>query len=264
MSYLPPFPKKHLGQHFLIDKNIAKKIINSLTLSEKYTEILEVGPGRGILTQYLKELNIHYTAVEIDKASVEYLLQTFPDLTSHIICDDFLKINLQKIFDKPFAVIGNFPYNISSQILFKILENKSHIPEAVGMFQKEVAERIIAPPCNKIYGILSVLVQAFYNVEYLFTINESVFNPRPKVKSGLLRMTRKDDSNLQCDEKLFFQVVKAAFNQRRKTLKNALKSYNFAVEKIADKSLLSKRAEQLTVNQFTELTHYIESLRKKS
>ena len=248
-------PKKHLGQHFLHDENIARKIADSL--SESYTNILEIGPGTGVLTKHLLQReHIHLKLVEIDIESVEYLNGKYPSLKDHIIHADFLKINLNGFFDSPFAVIGNFPYNISSQILFKVLEYRALIPEVVGMFQKEVAVRIAAPPGNKDYGILSVLLQAYYQIGYLFTVSENVFTPPPKVKSAVIRLTRNDTEKLACNEELFFRVVKAGFNQRRKTLKNALSSFQFTEDFYA-RGLCSKRAEQLGVEDFVKITNML-------
>ena len=247
-------PKKRLGQHFLTDENIARKIIGSLSGDCK--NIVEVGAGTGVLTKYLlqnKEINPFF--FEIDYESIEYLRQKFPEIDPHLIAADFLAYDLQLIPD-PFAVIGNFPYNISTQILFKVLENRNRIPEVVGMFQKEVAERIASPPGPKKYGILSVLMKAFYDIEYLFTVSENVFSPPPKVKSAVIRLKRNDVAMLNCDEDLFFRVVKMAFNQRRKTLRNALKSLTLSESKTLT-GLLTKRAEQLSVEDFIFLTSAI-------
>jgi 16S rRNA (adenine1518-N6/adenine1519-N6)-dimethyltransferase len=219
--------KKHLGQHFLTDENIAKKIADTLKL-QGYNTVLEIGPGMGVLTKYLLEKDITTYVIEIDNESVDYLQSHYPKLDGKIIAKDFLKYNINEVLNgEPFALIGNYPYNISSQIVFKCLEMRKQIPEFSGMFQKEVAERICEKKGSKVYGILSVLAQAFYDVEYLFTVHENVFNPPPKVKSGVMRMVRKENFVLPCDEKLFFQVVKAAFNLRRKTLRNSLKFRNF-------------------------------------
>lgn len=260
-------PKKHLGQHFLRDENIAKKIVGSLSQKEnlpagrqEYKTVVEIGPGTGVLTKYLlREKEFETFVVEIDRESVSYLKKNFPQLEGRIIEKDFLDFDTAwlpaKTRELPFAVIGNFPYNISSQILFKVLEYRNQTPEVVGMFQKEVAERIASPPGNKTYGILSVLMQAFYKIEYLFTVHENVFNPPPKVKSAVIRLTRNDVKQLGCDEELFFQVVKTGFNQRRKTLRNALGT-KYDVKK-AESDLLSKRAEQLSVNDFVKLTRLV-------
>ena len=248
--------KKSLGQHFLKDQNIARKIVSSLT-AENISDVLEIGPGMGVLTRYLLENKTYTTSVvEIDTESIEYLKINFPELQDRIIEADFLQLELTKLFDHPYAIIGNFPYNISSQIFFKVLENKNQIPEVVGMIQKEVAERIAAPPGSKTYGILSVLLQAFYHIELLFKVSEHVFVPPPKVKSAVIRMTRNSTEVLECDEKLFFNVVKTAFNQRRKTLRNALNSFSFDVEKLPQ-DILSKRAEQLSVEDFVNITNAV-------
>ena len=243
-------PKKQLGQHFLKDENIAQKIANSLSW-EGYEKALEIGPGMGVLTKYLIQDKKDISVVEIDTESVEYLKNHYPDLK--IYAEDFLKMEISENFkNQQIGIIGNFPYNISSQIVFKIIENRSLIPEMSGMFQKEVAERICAGKGSKIYGILSVLTQAFYETEYLFTVSENVFNPPPKVKSAVIRMKRFREK-LPVDEKLFFRIVKAGFNQRRKTLRNALKSLGFSQNNFDD-NLLNLRAEQLSVEQFLELT----------
>ena len=246
--------KKHLGQHFLTDENIARKIADSLTLNG-YKKVLEIGPGMGVLTKYLLEKKgLETYVVEIDTESVEYLKAHYLQLSNKIIERDFLKYNLKEVFkNESFAIIGNFPYNISSQILFKTLEMRGQIPEFSGMFQKEVAERACATHGNKTYGILSVLVQAFYNTEYLFTVSENVFNPPPKVKSGVMRMIRKENYQLLCDEKLFFRVVKTAFQQRRKTMRNSLKVFNLTDEQKA-MEVFAKRPEQLSVEEFISLT----------
>lgn len=250
--------KKHLGQHFLKDKNIAKKIVGSLQLNNA-KQVLEVGPGMGVLTQFLLEKeNFQTTVVEIDRESVEYLTNHFPKLEGRILSTDFLKMDLAASFSEPVAIIGNFPYNISSQIFFKVLEYRDQVPEVVGMIQKEVAERIATGPGSKTYGILSVLLQAFYDIDYLFTVNEHVFNPPPKVKSAVIRLARNQTQQLNCNEKLFFQVVKAGFNQRRKTLRNSLKSF-IRDDKIKANDIFAKRPEQLSVIEFEQLTRLIES-----
>ena len=245
-------PKKHLGQHFLKDLGIARDIAHCLSLNN-YSKVLEVGPGMGVLTQFLIPLDTETFVIEIDKESVSYLKKYYPELDKHIIEGDFLKLPLQEIFKEPIAIIGNFPYNISSQILFKAIDHKDLIPEIVGMFQKEVAERVVSPPGSKKYGIISVLLQCYYDVEYLFTVDETVFNPPPKVKSAVIRLRRNDRDKLECDEKKFVQVVKTAFGQRRKTLRNALKSLNL-VDKNTGSQYLSLRAEQLSVEDFMNLT----------
>ncbi|MFA5556290.1 MAG: 16S rRNA (adenine(1518)-N(6)/adenine(1519)-N(6))-dimethyltransferase RsmA [Flavobacteriaceae bacterium] len=245
--------KKHLGQHFLNDENIARKIADTLSL-EGYDKVLEIGPGMGVLTKYLLEKPTQTYVIEIDAESIEYLKAYYPKLHNHIISKDFLKYNLQEIFEnKPFAIVGNFPYNISSQIVFKMLEMREQVPEFSGMFQKEVAERICEKKGSKTYGILSVLVQAFYKAEYLFTVSENVFTPPPKVKSGVLKLTRKENFQLECNEKMFFNVVKTAFNQRRKTLRNSLKTLQIPEDKKGEK-IFDLRPEQLSVEDFIEIT----------
>lgn len=245
--------KKHLGQHFLTDENIARKIADTLS-GNGYDTVLEIGPGMGVLTQFLLEKPFSVYVIEIDTESVEYLQNHYPKLHGKIISKDFLRYNLNEVFDhKSFAIIGNFPYNISSQIVFKMLDLRHQIPEFSGMFQKEVAERICEKKGSKTYGILSVLVQAFYEAEYLFTVNETVFNPPPKVKSGVLRLTRKTDYQLPCNESLFFRVVKTAFQQRRKTLRNSLKSLHLPDE-LREDSIFDLRPEQLSVDDFIILT----------
>lgn len=248
--------KKHLGQHFLTDENIAKNIADNLTLNN-YKKVLEIGPGMGVLTKYLLEKPIETFVIEIDTESVEYLEANYLKLRGNIISKDFLKYNINEVFNgEPFAIIGNYPYNISSQIVFKTLAMRDQIPEFSGMFQKEVAERICEKEGSKTYGILSVLTQAFYHAEYLFTVPEHVFNPPPKVKSGVLRLIRKENYNLPCDEKLFFSVVKQAFNQRRKTLRNSLKSF-INSDILKEDSIFDLRPEQLSVERFIELTQKI-------
>lgn len=245
--------KKHLGQHFLKDENIARQIVGALSWNG-YENILEIGPGMGVLTKYLIQEKKNISVVEIDTESVEYLNQNYPELP--VFAEDFLKMNLAGKFEnQPVCVFGNFPYNISSQIVFKVIEDRHLVPEMAGMFQKEVAERICAKEGSKIYGILSVLAQAYYKAEYLFTVDENVFNPPPKVKSGVIRLTRFREK-LDVNERLFFTVVKTAFNQRRKTLRNALKSLNITEHEIED-NLLNLRAEQLSVEQFIDLTSKI-------
>ena len=254
MNYVKP--KKHLGQHFLKDENIAKEI--TLSISETTTNLLEIGPGTGVLTKHLlknEKLNLH--VIEIDTESVEYLKSNFPELEDKIILGDFLHFPIETLFNnEPYSIIGNFPYNISSQILFKVLENRTLIPEVVGMFQKEVAERIASKPGKKAYGILSVLLQAYYDIEYLFTVEPHVFIPPPKVQSAVIRVRRNNVSQINCDDKLFFRVVKTAFNQRRKTLRNALSVFAFDTEKLPT-DILTKRAEQLSVEDFINLTNAV-------
>jgi 16S rRNA (adenine1518-N6/adenine1519-N6)-dimethyltransferase len=248
--------KKNLGQHFLNDKNIAQKIVESLQ-SESTKKVLEIGPGMGVLTEFLlQNQNYETSVVEIDRESVEYLNQHFPELKARIISADFLRMNLHNHFQEPFAIIGNFPYNISSQIFFKVLEYRNQIPEVVGMLQKEVAERLAAPPGSKTYGILSVFLQAYYNIEYLFTVHENVFTPPPKVKSGVIRLTRNTTEKLDCDEKLFKSVVKMAFNQRRKTMRNSLKSM-ITTDELKANPIFDKRPEQLGVAEFVMIVQLI-------
>lgn len=258
--------KKFLGQHFLTDLTVAQKIANQAypqPLPEGKGEnnpiqVLEVGPGMGVLTQFLlKNPNIQLTAIEIDRESVAYLKEWYPEL--HLIEGDFLKLNLDIIYPEgEFNVIGNYPYNISSQIFFKVLEYKDRIPVCSGMIQKEVAERIASKPGKKAYGILSVLLQAYYEIEYLFTVDEHVFNPPPKVKSAVIRMTRNKRRRLDCDEALFKTVVKTAFNQRRKQMRNSLQQLVGKGNPILEEKIFTMRPEQLSVEQFIELTHLIE------
>ena len=251
-------PKKYLGQHFLNDEMIAQQIADALTL-EGYKDVLEIGPGMGVLTKYILKKPITTYAIEIDPESVEYLQANFLNLAPRIIQENVLKYDFSSVFGtRPFGIIGNFPYNISTQIVFKTLENRDQVPEFAGMFQKEVAQRICEKEGSKVYGILSVLVQAFYEAEYLFTVPPSVFVPPPKVESGVLRLTRKADYSLPCDEKLFFRVVKSAFQQRRKTLRNSLKTYNLS-DNLKANTIFDKRPEQLSVQAFIELTLAIET-----
>jgi 16S rRNA (adenine1518-N6/adenine1519-N6)-dimethyltransferase len=248
--------KKHLGQHFLNDENVAKNIADTLTL-KGYQKVLEIGPGMGVLTKYLLEKPTATFVIEIDTESVAYLQAHYTKLQGNIISQDFLKYNINEVFNQEqFAIIGNFPYNISTQIVFKTLELRDQIPEFSGMFQKEVAERICSKKGSKVYGILSVLAQAFYEVEYLFTVDEHVFTPPPKVKSGVMRMIRKENYHLPCDEKLLYTVVKTAFNQRRKTLRNSLKSLQLS-DILREDSIFDLRPEQISVEQFIELTQKI-------
>jgi 16S rRNA (adenine1518-N6/adenine1519-N6)-dimethyltransferase len=253
--------KKYLGQHFLKDENIAEKIASILLLKET-NQVLEIGPGTGVMTKYLVEQDIDLIAMDLDKESIDYLNEEFKPLVAlqsrtrsfEVVYADFLKFDLDQLFPGlQFAIIGNFPYNISSQIIFKTLENRERIPEFSGMFQKEVAKRICAGPGSKTYGILSVLVQAYYEAEYLFTVPPGVFNPPPKVDSGVLRLIRKEHQDLGCDDRMFFKVVKTAFNQRRKTLRNSLKSMipNAIVK---EDVIFDKRPEALGVDEFVSLT----------
>ena len=253
MSFVKP--KKKLGQHFLTDQNIARKIVDNL--GADVPDILEIGPGMGVLTQYLlerKQQNVH--VVEIDTESVEYLKRHFPGL-SDIWAEDFLKADVAAHFSGNFSIIGNFPYNISSQIFFRLLEFRNRVPETVCMIQKEVAERIAAPHGAKVYGILSVLLQAYFDIEYLFTVSEGVFNPPPKVKSAVVRLSRNKVDQLPCNEQLLKKVVKAAFNQRRKMLRNSLKELCATLPE----QYAQKRPEQLSVSDFIALTYEIENLK---
>lgn len=248
-------PKKNLGQHFLRNEDIARQIAESIVTSPE--NVLEIGPGMGVLTKYLIQQDYkNFNVVEIDRESVAYLQEHYPALREHIWSKDFLALNLDQLFEKQLTIIGNFPYNISSQILFKVLDYKNLVNEVVGMFQKEVAERVAAKPGNRQYGILSVLLQTFYDIEYLFTVDEHQFFPPPKVKSAVIRLTRNPEKKLSCDEKLFKQVVKAAFNQRRKTLRNSLNQFNFPIEYRQD-ALFTKRPEQLSVQEFEQICLHI-------
>lgn len=253
--------KKHLGQHFLTDKNIAAKIVGGLRPAGRYKQVLEVGPGMGILSDFLMQsADFDVFLIDIDTESYEFLQKKYPNLGDRLINADFLQMDFGAFFSGPMAVIGNFPYNISSQILFKILENRQQVVEVVGMFQKEVAERCTAAPGSKDYGILSVFLQAYYQVEYLFTVKAGVFNPPPKVLSAVIRLTRNETKQLDCDEKVFWQVVKAGFNQRRKTLRNALSAL-IDKENMAGDPMLDLRAERLSVKDFVALTQKIVALR---
>lgn len=254
-------PKKNLGQHFLTDLNVAKRIADTVDACPNIP-ILEIGPGMGVLTQYLVEKHRDVKAVEIDKESVAYLNEAFPILHDNIVGADFLQMNLEDIFSgKQFVLTGNYPYDISSQIFFKMLDNKNLIPCCTGMIQREVALRIAAQPGNKTYGILSVLIQAWYDVEYLFTVDEDVFNPPPKVKGAVIRMTRNNVSKLNCDENLFKRLVKTVFNQRRKMLRVSLRQMipNKVHENFYEQDVMTKRPEQLTIAQFVELTNMVEA-----
>lgn len=261
----PVKAKKYLGQHFLKDEEIAKKIAYTLSMVG-YTNVLEIGPGTGVLTKYLLQRSMNLVAMELDEESVIYLNHSFQlehneilqqNNSIEVIQADFLKYDLSTLFNmEPFAITGNFPYNISTQIVFRLLEIRNRVPEFSGMFQKEVAQRICAKEGNKTYGILSVLVQAFYHAEYLFTVNPEVFDPPPKVESGVLRLVRKDDLTMDCDEKLFFRVVKTGFNQRRKTLRNSLKIFNLS-DNLKEDAIFDRRPEELAVAQFIALTKKI-------
>lgn len=247
-------PKKFLGQHFLTDLSVAQRIAETISAGR----VLEIGPGMGVLTQYLlKNKDIDLTAIELDRESVAYLQEWYPEL--HLIEGDFLKLDLAELYPQgEFCVIGNYPYNISSQIFFKVLEYKDRIPVCSGMIQKEVAERIASKPGKKAYGILSVLLQAYYDIEYLFTVNENVFAPPPKVKSAVVRLTRNRRQELGCDEQLFKQVVKTAFNQRRKQMRNSLMSLVGKDNPLLSDPVFTKRPEQLSVEEFIQLTNLID------
>jgi len=257
--------KKHLGQHFLKDEAIAKKIADTLSL-EGYKNVLEIGPGMGVLTKYLLQRNLDLVAMDLDEESIVYLNHSFPlehpeilqkNNRFNIIEADFLKFDLTELYgEEQFAITGNFPYNISSQIVFKMLELREQVPEFSGMFQKEVAQRICEKPGSKTYGILSVLVQAYYEAEYLFTVPPGVFDPPPKVDSGVLRLKRRENLQLPCDERLFFKVVKTAFNQRRKTIRNSLKTFNLS-DNLKEDTIFDQRPEQLSVADFITLTQKI-------
>ena len=250
-------PKKYLGQHFLNDLSIAQKIADTLSFNG-YKKVLEIGPGMGVLTNNLLKKPVEVFVIEIDSESVNYLKKHFNILTENIIEADVLKYDFKNIFgDEQFAITGNFPYNISTQIVFKLLQYRNMIPEFTGMFQKEVAKRICVKEGTKTYGILSVLVQAFYNADYLFTISPEVFTPPPKVDSGVLRLKRKNNFILPCDEKLFFKVVKTAFQQRRKTLRNSLKTLDLS-DNLKANTIFDKRPEHLSVESFVNLAHIIE------
>lgn len=250
--------KKYLGQHFLKDEAIAEKIGDTLRL-EGYKNVLEIGPGMGVLTKYLIEKEVEVIAMDLDTESISYLKENYPNKNLEILEADFLKYDISQLFrEAQFGITGNFPYNISTQIVFKMLEWKERIPEFSGMFQKEVAQRICEKEGSKAYGILSVLTQAFYEAEYLFTVPPSVFNPPPKVESGVLRLTRKKDYTIACDEKMLYRVVKTAFQQRRKTLRNSLKSFDLS-DKIKEDTIFDLRPEQLSVSQFIALTQILEN-----
>ena len=255
-------PKKFLGQHFLKDLAVARQIADTVDACPGLP-LLEVGPGMGVLTQFLLKKERPLKVVEVDYESVAYLRENYPELEDNIIEDDFLKMHLERLFDgQPFVLTGNYPYNISSQIFFKMLDYKDLIPCCTGMIQKEVAERIAAAPGSKTYGILSVLIQAWYSVEYLFTVHEHVFNPPPKVKSAVIRMTRNETQALGCNEKLFKQIVKTTFNQRRKTLRNSIKPILGKDSPLTQDTLFDKRPEQLSVAQFIALTNQVEEALK--
>lgn len=254
-------PKKHLGQHFLTDPAIARRIAETLAAGQG-DKVIEVGPGKGILTQFLLKQDIHLLPVEIDPESSAYLKELWPELEEQLIEGDFLKLDLSLYAGNRFHVIGNFPYNISSQIFFRILEYRLHIPSVVCMIQKEVADRIASPPGSRTYGILSVLLQAYYDITYMFSVKPGSFFPPPKVTSGVIRLSRNDTLSLSCDEALFLRVVKVTFNQRRKMIRNSLKSILVHLDN--DFELLSKRPEQLGVSDFVKLTDWVESRLKET
>lgn len=254
MSYVRP--KKSLGQHFLKDKNIAQKIVDAIDgFNQK--KVLEIGPGTGVLTSMLIEKDLDFYAIEVDQEAYEFLKATYPSLGEKLILKNFLKIDLKDTFNGPITIIGNFPYNISSQIFFKVLENRDLVPDVVCMIQKEVADRIKASHGNKTYGILSVFLQAFYDIHYLFTVGPKVFDPPPKVNSAVIHLKRNNRKALGCNEELFFRVVKTGFNQRRKTLRNSLKSILLNLP--TDNEIFNKRPEQLSVDDFINLTNLIET-----
>lgn len=253
-------PKKHLGQHFLKDETVSQRIANQIDLYPDIKTVLEIGPGMGALTKFLlAKKNFETHVIEIDRESVDYLNEHFPELHGRIYSTDFLHEDLSKLINGNVAIVGNFPYNISSQILFKVLDHKDQVPLVLGMFQKEVAERVSEGPGSKKYGIISVLLQAFYDIEYLFTVEPDVFIPPPKVKSGVIKLTRNSIKKLDCDEQLFKRVVKAAFGQRRKTLRNSMKALINEVSEGFDTSadLFQRRAETLSVEEFVKLTQQL-------
>ena len=260
MTYVRP--KKNLGQHFLKDEGIAKRIADTLD-GFPQLPMIEVGPGTGMLTRFLLEKERALKVVEIDLESIEYLKQNFPELDGKIIQQNFLKLNFAEHFDGPLCVIGNYPYNISSQIFFKVVDNKDLVPCCSGMIQKEVAERMTASPGSKTYGILSVLLQAWYDIEYLFTVNEGAFNPPPKVKSAVVRLTRNSRTQLNCNESLFKSVVKSCFNQRRKMIRNSIRALLPPDTELPENPMFTKRPEQLSIAQFEELTNLVEEMMKE-
>ena len=249
--------KKSFAQHFLINEDISFRIADGLSLTDKYKKVLEVGPGKGVLTKYLLKKDFDLLVVEADRDMVQYLNQNYPELRDSIIPADFLKLDLNLFFkNEPFALIGNFPYNISSQILFKMLDYRDQIPEMVGMFQKEVAERVVAGPGSKTYGVVSVLIQAWYKGEVILNVTPENFSPPPKVQSAVIRMVRKENDGINCDEKLFKHVVKQAFSQRRKMLRNTMKAF-FKDSPLLQEDFFKQRPEQLSVEDFIQLTNRI-------
>lgn len=263
IAMIPVRAKKNLGQHFLRDDEIADRIAATLD-NFPSLPVLEVGPGTGMLTRFLLKREKDLTVVEIDRESIDYLKINFPELRDRIIQQDFLRMDLSRYYDGEFCVIGNYPYNISSQIFFKVIDHREQIPCCSGMIQKEVAERMVASPGSKSYGILTVLLQAWYDIEYLFTVNEQAFIPPPKVKSAVIRLTRNKRKRLDCNEKLFKTVVKTSFNQRRKMLRNSIKSLLSDESPLPDDPMLTKRPEQLSIEQFVQLTNLLEPLIKQA
>lgn len=254
----PVRAKKQLGQHFLNDASIARRTVDALLETDRKTPVIEVGPGTGMLTQFLIEEKMDFFALDVDAESVAYLKQHYPQQADRFLLTDFLETDLSKIVHGKFNVIGNFPYNISSQIMFRVLENRNKVDVAVGMFQKEVAERLAEKPGSKTYGILSVLLQAYYDIDYLFTVHENVFTPPPKVKSAVIRLKRNARQELGCNEELFTKVVKTTFNQRRKTIRNSIRPV-LSIDDSLLTPMFTKRPEQLSVEQFIELTQFVES-----
>jgi 16S rRNA (adenine1518-N6/adenine1519-N6)-dimethyltransferase len=252
--------KKHLGQHFLKDEGIAQRIVQGLLDSKSGLPVIEIGPGTGVLTKYLLDLK-DFHALDVDEESIAYLRTKYPEHANRFLHKDYLTFNMNELIEGQYNLIGNFPYNISSQIMFRVLDDHHRVKMVVGMFQKEVAERIAEKPGSKVYGILSVLLQTYYDIEYLFTVNENVFDPPPKVKSGVIRLTKRERSRTDCDPVLFKQVVKTAFNQRRKTIRNSVSSL---LDRSLQHPLLEKRPEQLSPEQFSELTNFIYENRKKN
>ena len=255
--------KKSLGQHFLTDLSIAERIAHTLD-DFRHLPVLEVGPGMGVLTQFLLDMGLDLTVVELDSESVDYLEVAYPQLHGRIIGEDFLKMDLKKLYgDRPFCVIGNYPYNISTQIFFKVLDYRDQVACCSGMLQREVAQRIAEPPGSKAYGILSVLLQAWYDIEYLFTVDEHVFNPPPKVKSGVIRLTRNDVTDLGVDERMFKRLVKLSFGQRRKMLRSSLKQVFMSDPALLERDVFRQRPEQLGVKDFIDLARLATAIEKK-
>lgn len=253
--------KKSFGQHFLHREDIAERIAHSIVGHDSFKQLLEIGPGKGMLTKYLMELDYELWMIEADWDMADYLRDHYPLLNSQLIVEDFLKFNIHEQFgEEPFAIIGNFPYNISSQILIRMIENRQQVPVLVGMFQKEVAERVASAPGKKAYGVISVLVQAYFDCEYLFTVDKSAFSPPPKVQSGVIRITRKENTEINCSDKLFRSVVKQAFSQRRKMLRNTMKSFLKDSPRLTE-DFFTKRPEQLSVDDFVLLTNWVEEAR---